>query len=97
MDVTQTATNTPEQSGPGSNDNKKLIRISKRSETEVWSLDGLVSYTAHSLGGLSPLQLCSLCILPPQPTVIKFICWFCEQPRVETVFFSLTAVLDENS
>ncbi len=30
--------------------------------------DCLVSYPGHSLGGVTPLQKCSRCILQPQPT-----------------------------
>ena len=34
-------------------------------------LDGLVLYLRHFLGGLTPLQRCSQCILQPQPTGLR--------------------------
>ena len=61
---------TPGHSGPGSNGNKGVLRISQGSSiTGTSLLDCLVSYPGHSLGGgLTAWQRCSQCILHPQPT-----------------------------
>ena len=48
---------TPGQSGPGSDDNKGVLRISQSSSiTGTWLSDCFVSYPGHSLGGV--LLLC---------------------------------------
>ena len=59
------------QSGPGSNGNEGVLRIPQSSSiTGISASDCLESYPGHSLvGGLTPLQRCSSCILQPQPTV----------------------------
>ena len=61
--------NTPGQSGPGSNGNEGVpINPQGPSITGTSPSDCLVSYPGNSLGGLTPLQRCSQCILQPQPT-----------------------------
>ena len=60
---------TPGQSGPGSDGNKGVLHILQSySITGTSPSDSLVSYSGHLLGGLTPLQRCSRCILQPQPT-----------------------------
>ena len=94
---------TPSQSGPGSDGNKRLLRISHSSSiTETSLSDCLVSYPGHWLGGgLTPLQRSSRCILQPQPTgqyVTLFdiynLCTYsisdiinCKQSEVKTLLF----------
>ena len=57
------------QSGPGSDDNKRVLRIPQSSSiTRAILSDCLVSYPGYLLGSLTPLQRCSWCILQPQPT-----------------------------
>ena len=60
----------PGQSGPWSNSNKGILLIPQSSSiTGVLLSAILTSHPGHSLGGgLTPLQKCSWCILPPQPT-----------------------------
>ena len=59
----------PRQSGPGGSGNEGALCIPQSlSITGTLSLD-LVSYLGHSLGGgLTSLQRCIQCILPPQQT-----------------------------
>ena len=62
-------TNTPGQSGHGSNGNKRVLHIPQSSSiTGASPSDCLVSYPGHSLGSLTPMQRCSWCILQPHPT-----------------------------
>ena len=61
------------KSGPGSDGNEGVLRIPQSSSIAGTSpSDHLVSYAGHSLcvcvGGLTPLQRSSRCILQPQPT-----------------------------
>ena len=61
---------TPDQSGPGSNRNEGVPRVPQSSSIAGTSpSDCLLSYPGYSWGGgLTPLQMCSQCILQPQPT-----------------------------
>ena len=62
---------TPDQSGPGSDGNEGVLCIPQSFEIGVSLSDCLVSYLGHSLGGvggLTPLQRFSRCILQPKPT-----------------------------
>ena len=60
---------TPGQSGPGSDGNEGVLHIPQSSSIAGTSpSDCLVSYSGHSLGGLTPLQRSSRCILKPQLT-----------------------------
>ena len=63
-------TTTLGQSGPGSDGNKDVLCILQSSSiTGTSPSDCFVSYPGHSLvGGLTPLERCSWCILQPQPT-----------------------------
>ena len=62
------ATN-PSESGPGSDGNEGVPSILQNfSITGTSPSDGLVSYRSNSLGGLTPLQRCSRCILQPHLT-----------------------------
>ena len=55
---------TPGQSEPVSDGNEGVLRIPQSSSiTGTSPRDCLVSYLGHSLGGLSPLQWSSQCIL----------------------------------
>ena len=58
------------QSGPGSDGNKRVLRIPQSSSiTRTSPSDCLVSYPGHLLvGGLTLLQKSNRCILQPQPT-----------------------------
>ena len=47
---TLTDTTTPSQGGPGSNSSEGVLRIPQSSRTEDSPLDGLVSYSRHTLG-----------------------------------------------
>ena len=49
IDETLTVTTTLGQSGPGSNDNKRVLHIISNSKTEASPSDGLASYTTQSL------------------------------------------------
>ena len=59
----------PGQSEPGNNDNEGVLCI-----RQIYNITGtspsecLVSYTGHSLGVLTLLQMFNRCILQPQPT-----------------------------
>ena len=66
----------PGQSGPKSNGNEGVPRITQSSSITGTSPSGcLVSYPGHSLGGgLTPLQRCSRCILQPQSTGQSIFC-----------------------
>ena len=69
IDRTLSGATTPGQSGPGSNGNAEVLRIPQSSSiTGTSSSDCLLLYAEHSLGGLTPLQKCSRCILQSQPT-----------------------------
>ena len=66
IDRTLSGTTTPGQSGPGSNGNEGVLHIPQSfSITGTSPSDCLVSYPGHLLGGLTLLQRCSRCILPP--------------------------------
>ena len=57
------------QSGPGSNGNEGVLHILQSSNiTRASPSDCFGSYTGHSLGGLTPLQISSRYILQFQPT-----------------------------
>ena len=47
IDRTQTCTTTLGQSGPGSNDNERLLHIPQNSRTGASLLDCLISYSGH--------------------------------------------------
>ena len=54
------------KSGPGSDGNEGVLCIPQSSSIAGTSpSDSLVSYPGHSLGGLTPLQRSSRCILQP--------------------------------
>ena len=66
------------QSGPGSDGNKGALCIPQSSSIiGAWPSDCLVSYPGHSLGGFTPLQRWSWCILQPQPIGQLFECVLC--------------------
>ena len=76
-DNTLSGATTPGQSGPGSNGSEGVLHIPQISKARALPSDGLMSYPGHSLvggGDLTPLQRCSRCILPPQPTGVIIIC-----------------------
>ena len=78
IDRTLSGAATAGQSGAGSKGNEEVFHIPhSNSITGTSSSDYLVSYPGHLLGGLTPLQRCSWCILQPQPTVL----WFFLQPQ----------------
>ena len=61
IDSTFSGPTTPGQSGPCGDDNEGVLCIPQSSCINGTSLsDCLVSYAGHSLGGLIPLQRCSL-------------------------------------
>ena len=67
MDRALLGATTSGQSGPGSDGNEGVLCIPQSSSTAGTSpSDCLVSYLGHSLGGLTPLQRSSQCILQPQ-------------------------------
>ena len=68
--LTLSGATTPGQNGPGSDGNEGVLCIPQSSNIAGTSpSDSLVSYPGHSLvGGLTPLQRSSWCILQPQPT-----------------------------
>ena len=70
IDRTLSGATTPGQSGPGSNGNEEVLRISQNSNITVTSaLYCLVSYQdIRWRRHLTPLQRRSQCILQPQPT-----------------------------
>ena len=69
IDRTLSGAATPGQSGPGSDGNEEVLRISQSfSITGTSPTDCLMSYPEHSLRSLTPLQRCSQCILQSQPT-----------------------------
>ena len=87
IDRTLSDTTTPDQSGPGSNDNEWVLWIPQSSSiTGTSASDCLASYAGHSLGeSLIPLQKSNQCILQPQPTgqytelnVKTFLFWVIE-------------------
>ena len=58
---------TPGQSGPGSDDNERILCFTQSSSiTGASLLDCLVSYQDTRWGSLTLLQWCSQCILQPQ-------------------------------
>ena len=68
-DKTLFGATTSSLSGPGIDGNKRVLCIPQSSIiTGASTSDCLVSYSGHSLGRLTPLQRCSLCILQPQLT-----------------------------
>ena len=65
----------PGQSGTGSHGNKWVLCIPQSSGiTVASSSDCSVFHPGQSLRGLTPRQMCSLCILQSQPTGA---CWVC--------------------
>ena len=61
IDTTLSGATTPDQSGPGSDDNEELLRIPQSSSITGTSLsDCLVSYAGHSLGGFYPEEIQSV-------------------------------------
>ena len=74
-------TTNPDQSGPGSDGNKQVLCIPQISSiTRTSPSDCLVSYPGHSLvGGLTPLHICSQCILQSQPTGQKSLFKFSQR------------------
>ena len=67
IDRTLSAVTTLGQSEVGSNGNEGVLRIPGTSPS-----DCLMSYPGYLLGGLTPLQRYSQCILPSQPTWLFF-------------------------
>ena len=58
----------PDQSGPRSNSNERVLHIPQSSRVGALLSDGFVSNPGHSLRGcLTSLQRCRWCILQPQP------------------------------
>ena len=51
IDKTLTDATTPGQNGPGSNTNQGVLHIPQITKTGATSLDSLISYLGHSLGG----------------------------------------------
>ena len=76
MDRTLSGATTPNQSGPESDGNKGVLRISQSSSiTGTLPSDCLVSYLGHSLErGFTPLQRSSQCILQLHSTGQIFRC-----------------------
>ena len=70
IDRALSGANTPGQSWPGRDDDEGVFHIPQSSSiTGTSPSDCLVSYPGHLLGeGLTLMQRCSWCILPPQPT-----------------------------
>ena len=57
------------QNEPKNNVNEEVLRISQSfSSTRASPSNSLVSYPGYSLGGFTPMQRCSRCILQLQPT-----------------------------
>ena len=77
IDRTLSVTTTPDQMGPGSDDNEQILCIpSTFNITGASPSDYLMSYPGHLLGDSYPLQRCSQCILHPQSSGL-FIIIFC--------------------
>ena len=72
IDRTLSGATTPGQSGPGSDDNEGVQRITLSSSiTGALPSDCLESYPGLWGGGLTPLQRCSWCILLRQSTGLE--------------------------
>ena len=56
IDRTLSGTSTPSQSGPGSNGNELIPRVSQSTNTVPSPSDGSVSYRGHSLVGVLPFN-----------------------------------------
>ena len=52
LDWTITGTTTPAQSGPGSNDNERVLHISQSFRMRASSSDSLLLYPGYLLGGV---------------------------------------------
>ena len=69
MDGALSNTTTPNQSEPRNNDNEGVVHITQSSRIEATSLDCLVFYPGHSLGGILPFcRETAQCILQLQVT-----------------------------
>ena len=72
IDRTLSGAATPGQRGPGGDGSEGVLYTPQNSSiTGTSSSNCLVPYPGHSLGGLTPLQRCSWCILPPPPIHLR--------------------------
>ena len=76
IERTLSSANNPGLSWPGSDGNEGVHRILQSSTiTEASPSDFLVSYPRNSWECLSPLRICSRCILLPKPTRLSLLYW----------------------
>ena len=92
IDRTLSGATTLGQSGPRSNGNEGVFRITQSSSiTGTSPSDCFVSYPGYSLMGgvLPPLKKCSQYILQPQPTGLR--CRFMQLPTIQNLNFEVNS------